>query len=120
MCLGCVPLYTLVDSFGKSSHSTVFIENVRAMKYAQFCYLPGHSLMQDDREAFARLDRLTWFPPELLQVTGVKLNKVGIGYLQAFYDWLTRDAPLPEAIADARNMFLELLDIARAGVAKSG
>ncbi|HEX4056571.1 MAG TPA: hypothetical protein VHX86_20105 [Tepidisphaeraceae bacterium] len=117
-CFGCVPSYTLTGTNEMSRHKGAFVENVRALKYAPFCYLPKHPQFED-RETFLRLDRLTWIPPKLLSPMEFKLNSKGMKYLSAWNDWFCRGIPLPNQLSEVRNFFLELLEEERKKVSSS-
>lgn len=119
LCLGCLPAYTLVNEYGNPRHRPEFIENVRAMKYAVCCYLPGHPAMRD-RETFLRMDRLIWLPRTVLQPMGQGLTGEALHYVTNWFNWFAGIEQLGGEIAALREMLLDDLQKARvAAAAKS-
>jgi hypothetical protein len=55
---------------------------------------------------FLRLDRVSWYPLELLKPMGVKLNSIGMKYVSAWSEWFTAGTPLPEGLAEAQPRLL--------------
>ena len=112
-CLGCFPAYTLVDQYGNPRRKLAFVENVRALKYSPLCYLPYHAKLRD-RETFLRMDRLLWFPKEILQPMALALNARGMGYLEAWFYAFTGLRELDPELVALRALLLEALDEGRA------
>jgi hypothetical protein len=108
-CLGCFPAYTLVDQYGNPKRRLAFVENVRALKYTPLCYLPYHPKLKD-RESFLRMDRLLWFPKEVLQPTELALNSRGLNYLESWFYAFAGLRELDKELAALRDLLLEALE----------
>ena len=112
-CLGCFPAYTLVDQYGNPRRKLAFVENVRSLKYAPFCFLPGHVTLRD-RESFLRMDRLLWLPKDVLQPMALGLNGRGMAYVESWFYTFAGLRELDPELAALRDLLLEALDESRA------